>query len=94
MSASKSVKYMTGRDPEDFETIVKQYVARPENKRSFVGFFYAFLDFLKILVTPAYDLQKWARISEIPTPESLGEVEYAQESKDWRESRLEVPVKL
>ncbi|KAJ3099968.1 hypothetical protein HDU97_002640 [Phlyctochytrium planicorne] len=85
------VKYLTGRDPEDFETIVKQYAARPENQRTFINFLLAFWSFWRILMTPARNLTTWARIAEVYEPV---DIEEAQKSKDWKETRLTVPVNL
>ncbi|KAJ3099969.1 hypothetical protein HDU97_002641 [Phlyctochytrium planicorne] len=85
------VKYMTGRDPDDFETIVRQYASRPENQRSFANSSKAFMNFMKILLTPPRNYHAWGKYAEVPEPV---DVENVQHSQDWKETRLAVPVNL
>lgn len=48
------VKELTGREPEDFETIVRQFMGEsPYSKNSFGGKMHAMKNFLKLLMTKA-----------------------------------------
>ncbi len=59
---------VTGRPPEDFETIARRYAALPEAKRTFGNGLRAFADFMRIGMTPAYNLDRFEREQFHPVP--------------------------
>ncbi len=58
------VKRLTGRDPEDFETITKSYFDNsPYRKRSFFAWLSAMIKFMIMPFTPIPNARKIARIN-------------------------------
>lgn len=59
---------VTGRAPEDFETIARRYAALPDSRRTFGNFLGVIGDFMRIGMTPAYDLARFEREQSHPMP--------------------------
>lgn len=65
------VREVGGREPEDFETIVRRYVSeRPEARRSLLNLLRAVTNFARIPLTPALDFNRWQRIQDQPAPKA------------------------
>lgn len=75
------VQSVTGRAPEDFETIARRYAALPDDRRSFSNFLKTFGDFMRIGMTQAYDLARYEREQQHPVPPSP---RLAIEDERWR----------
>jgi NAD(P)H dehydrogenase (quinone) len=60
----------TGHQPESFETTVQRYAALPAAQQSFENRFSAVAQLVKILVTPALDVDRFERRTLLPTPVS------------------------
>ena len=70
-----------GRPPEDFETIVRRYVAAdPRTKRTLGNKFRAIIGFMKILVSRAPDLDKYEQAQGHPL---LREPKFARDAAPW-----------
>ncbi|MBE9553952.1 MAG: NmrA family NAD(P)-binding protein [Proteobacteria bacterium] len=80
---NKVVRELAGREPEDFETIVRRVVAtRPEAVQTLGNKLKAFRNFMKILATPKIDPEAIERrrdhvLLESPT--------FVRDSQAWRE---------
>lgn len=59
---------VTGQPPESFETIARRYAALPEAKRTFGNGLRAVADFMRIGMTPAYNLDRFERDQFHPVP--------------------------
>ncbi len=59
---------VTGRQPEDFETIARRYAALPEARRTFGSGSRALADFLRTPMSPGYDLDRFEREQSYPVP--------------------------
>jgi len=69
MGAPTSDVYdVTGRQPEDFETIARRYAALPKARMTLKNKLRALADFIKIGFTPGYDLDRYEREQEHPLP--------------------------
>jgi len=75
------VRDIGGRDPEDFETIARRYIAeRPEAKRTMVNKLKAIKFFIKMLLTPSPDMDKYERDQGHPL---IANPEYSSDSNEW-----------
>jgi uncharacterized protein YbjT (DUF2867 family) len=73
---------VTGRAPEDFETIARRYAALPEARRTLGNGLRALGDFMRIGLTPAYNLGRYEREQQHPFPVHP---QLAANSSLWRE---------
>ncbi|MEM9364322.1 MAG: NmrA family NAD(P)-binding protein [Bacteroidota bacterium] len=82
------VKELTGKDPEDFETIVRNYVSHmPEVKQTFKNKLKATRNFAKILFTKAPDMAKFEAVQYYPN--FINGMNQAIENPDWLKLRQE-----
>jgi NAD(P)H dehydrogenase (quinone) len=72
---------VTGRPPEDFETIARRYAALPPNRRTFGNWVREFAGFLLTPLVPGFNLDRYDR--ELRRPFPL-ESQFAPDSKVWR----------
>ena len=72
---------VTGRSPEDFETIARRYAALPPNRRTFGNWVLAFAGLLLAPLVPGFNLDRYDR--ELRRPFPL-ESQFAPDSKVWR----------
>jgi NAD(P)H dehydrogenase (quinone) len=72
---------LTGRPPEDFETIARRYAAYPQNQRNLRNWLVQFTQFLLAPLTPGFNFNRYARglRSSFPSAPRL-----ATESAIWR----------
>ena len=85
------VLQVTGREPEDFETIARRYAAMPQARRSLANTLETFGTFMKIGMTPAYNLDAYESDHQHPR---TARPELAIASSWWRERhepRAKVP---
>ncbi len=69
MGAPTSDVYdVTGRQPEDFETIARRYAALPKARISLKNKLRALANFMRIGFTPAYDLDRYEQEQRHPLP--------------------------
>ncbi len=81
---TNAVLEVGGHPPEDFETIVRRYVAqRTEAQRSFANQLHAVWNFAQILLTPAPD---WDRYEGRQNHPKVGQPVYAPDFAAWVES--------
>ncbi len=77
-----AVLQVSGQPPEDFATIVRRYVvASPNMKPSLGGQLGAITLLTRAMVTPALDLDSYARAKELP---HLPHVSLAVDSAEWQ----------
>ncbi len=77
---------VTGRKPEDFETIARRYIQQPKlihPKLKIGSKLEALAGLAKMMVTRAPDLDRWERDRGYPI---LKDPELAQDSVEWRSS--------
>ena len=72
---------VTGRQPEDFETIARRYAAQPSNQRNFSNWLREFAQFLVAPLSPSFNFDRYERELRRPFP---SEPKFAPESKVWR----------
>ena len=76
------VKDIVGRDPEDFETIARRYIADSSvAKPSVVNKLRALKNLMKVMLTLVPDLETYHRAQGHPT---LKNPEFAFQNKEWR----------
>jgi NAD(P)H dehydrogenase (quinone) len=77
---------LTGRPPEDFETIARRYAALPHNQRTFKNWLRTVAQFLITPLSPGFNFDRYDRGLRRPFP---SEAQFARESKVWqREHRI------
>jgi len=77
---------VTGRQPEAFETIAQRYATLPKAQRDPANTLRAWGGFLRIGVTPAYNLDRYERQQGYPIPQHP---QLAVDSETWgREHRM------
>lgn len=70
-----------GRAPEDFETITRRYCAeRPEAIQTFGNKLKAMQFFIKMLMTPAPDMDDYEQQQDYPL---IKEADYSSDSEEW-----------
>ena len=72
---------VTGRLPEDFETIARRYAALPENRRNFGNWLRQFAQFMIAPLSPGLDTDRYDRELRSPFPSVP---QFAPDSKMWR----------
>jgi NAD(P)H dehydrogenase (quinone) len=72
---------VTGRPPEDFETIARRYAALPPNRRTFGNWVREFAGFLLAPLVPGFNLDRYDRELRRPFP---SHPQFAPDSKVWR----------
>ncbi len=72
---------VTGRSPEDFETIARRYAAQPRNQRTIGNWVREFAEFMISPVSPGFNFDRYDRELRRPFP---FEPQSAPESKVWR----------
>ncbi|HEV3483454.1 MAG TPA: NmrA family NAD(P)-binding protein [Candidatus Acidoferrales bacterium] len=72
---------VTGRPPEDFETIARRYAALPRNQRNFGNWLREFAQFMVAPLSPGFNLDRYDRELRRPFP---SEPQFAPDSKVWR----------
>ena len=72
---------VTGRSPEDFETIARRYAAQPRNKRTLGNWLREFAQFMIAPLSPGFNLDRYDRELRRPFP---SEPQFAPEGKVWR----------
>jgi NAD(P)H dehydrogenase (quinone) len=83
---------VTGRSPEDFETIARRYAAQPRNQRTIGNRIREFAEFMISPVSPGFNFDRYDRELRRPFP---FEPQSAPESKVWRrEHGITAPAKL
>ncbi|MGD0639610.1 MAG: NmrA family NAD(P)-binding protein [Roseiarcus sp.] len=85
---TNDVYEVAGRAPEDFETIARRYAERPEARRTFANKLGAVGQFLRIGLTPAYDLDRFERQQQHP---SLSDPQLVLDSQVWRSEHGAAP---
>ena len=72
---------VTGRQPEDFETIARRYAARPEAQRNFKNWLHTFSEFMQVPMRPGYNLNKFDREQGFPVPPPP---QFVMQSERWK----------
>jgi len=72
---------VTGRPPEDFETVARRYAAPFRNQRTFGNWLREFAQFLLIPLSPGFNLDRYDRELRRPFP---SEPQFAPQSEVWR----------
>ena len=76
------VKEIVGRDPEDFETIARRYIADSSvAKPSVVNKLRALKNLMKVMLTRVPDLETYHRTQEHPT---LKNPEFCYQNREWK----------
>ena len=78
---TNDVLELTGRPPEDFETIARRYAAHPRNERSISNWLREFAQFMVAPLVPGFNLDHYDRELRQPFP-ALSRL--ATESAIWR----------
>ena len=73
---------VTGRPPEDFETIARRYAAYPQNQRTLSNWFAQCAQFLLAPITPCFNFRRYDRGLRSPFPSAP---RFAVESPIWRD---------
>lgn len=73
---------VTGRPPEDFETIARRYAAQPHNQRTLGNWLREFTRFMMAPLTPGLNFDRYDRELRRPFPSSP---RFAVESAIWRD---------
>jgi NAD(P)H dehydrogenase (quinone) len=72
---------VTGRSPEDFETIARRYAAQPRNQRTIGNWVREFAEFMISPVSPGFNFDRYDRELRRPFP---FKPQSAPKSKVWR----------
>jgi hypothetical protein len=72
---------ITGRSPEDFETIARRYAAEPRNQQTLSNRVRELAQFMITPLSPGFNLDRYARELRRPIP---SEPQLAPEGKVWR----------
>jgi NAD(P)H dehydrogenase (quinone) len=72
---------ITGRSPEDFETIARRYAAEPRNQQTLSNRVRELAQFMIAPLSPGFNLDRYARELRRPFP---SEPQLAPEGKVWR----------
>lgn len=87
---TSDVLEVTGKAPEDFETIARRSAALPENQRTFGNWFDRFAQFLVAPLYPAFNFERFDQQLRSPSPSIA---QFASESRVWkREHNLWAPA--
>ena len=85
---TSDVREVAGVEPESFEAIARRYAALPEARRTPGNKLRAILDFLRIGLTPAWDLDRFVRMQQHPLPPLP---RLAIDDVAWRRERPALP---
>jgi len=72
---------VTGRSPEDFETIARRYAAHPRNQRTLGNWLREFAQFMIAPLSPGFNFDRYDRELRRPFP---SQPQFAPESNTWR----------
>src|SRR4029077_6963447 len=72
---------VTGRSPDDFETIARRYAAQPRNRRTLGNSVREFAQFMIAPLGPGFNLGRYDRELRLPFP---SQPQFAPESTVWR----------
>jgi NAD(P)H dehydrogenase (quinone) len=72
---------VTGRPPEDFETIARRYAAQAQNQRTLRNWLRHVAQFMMAPLTPSFNLERYDRELRRPFP---SDPQFAPESEVWR----------
>jgi NAD(P)H dehydrogenase (quinone) len=72
---------ITGRSPEDFETIARRYAAQPRNKQTLGNWLRELAQFMIAPLSPGFNLHRYGRELRRPLP---SEPQFAPDSDVWR----------
>jgi uncharacterized protein YbjT (DUF2867 family) len=72
---------VTGRPPEDFETIARRYAAQAQNQRTLRNWLRHVAQFMMAPLTPSYNFDRYDRELRRPLPSGP---QFAPESEVWR----------
>jgi NAD(P)H dehydrogenase (quinone) len=72
---------VTGRPPEDFETIACRYAALPQNRRTLGNWLRQFVQFMLVPFSPGFNLRRYDAELRRPFP---SQPQFAPDSKIWR----------
>ena len=75
---------VTGRQPEDFETITRRYAAQPRAQRTFGNTLRAFGAFMTVPMRPGMKPARYERQQSLPMPSAP---RFAMEDTAWKEQR-------
>jgi NAD(P)H dehydrogenase (quinone) len=78
---TNDVLEVTGRQPEDFETIARRYAALPEAQQNFKNWLHTFLEFMQVPMRLGYNLDKFDREQGFPFPPTP---QFAMKSESWK----------
>ncbi len=78
---TNDVLEVTGRPPEDFETIARRYAALPDNQRTFSNWLRTVAQFLITPLSPGFNFEGYDRELRRPFP---SQPRFAPESEVWR----------
>jgi NAD(P)H dehydrogenase (quinone) len=91
-ASTTDVLDVTGRSPEDFETIARRYAAQPHNQRTIGNWIREVEEFVISPLSPGFNFDRYDRELRRPFP---FEPQSAPESKAWRrEHGITDPAKL
>lgn len=76
---------LSGREPESFEVIARRYALLPEARRSLGNTLGAIGEFMKIGMTPGYNLDRFDRMQQHPCPIPA---RLAVDDPDWKATRM------
>jgi len=79
---------VTGRPPEDFETIARRYAELPRNRRNFGNWLRQLAQFMAAPLSPGFNFDRYDRELRRPFP---SEPQFASESTVWRREHEKVP---
>jgi NAD(P)H dehydrogenase (quinone) len=86
-SVTNVVKNITGREPEDFETIARrEFGKRPEAKKTLMNTLKAIRNFIKLLLTPTPDMIAYEKSVDIPR--FMNGMEFVDSDKDWLKTHM------
>jgi len=78
-----TIRELTGKDAEDFETIARRYAALPQSRQSVGARLAAFARFMAVPMLPGFDPATYDRAQKQPTPPTP---HLALDDADWKAS--------
>ena len=78
---TRDVLEVTGRQPEDFETVARRYAAHPRAQRTTGNVLQALAEFVSLPILPGLNPQRYERERTLPAPPSP---RYDMESERWK----------
>ena len=79
---SNAVFELTGKQPESFETMAKRWIAAPEAQPTFSNKLKAIWDFIKIITTTPYNIEKYQKQMNFPM---LSNPQLAADNAIWKQ---------